>query len=185
MTGTPHSDLETGFVVCVSSLPRTILSPLRRVFSGFVAAISRDKGARNSPDMRINRAVPVPLIRVGFSRLQSMGSNVATPELFAEALFTDTSSWTVIDRGPFEALLPITVSSRHGLPSHPRSRATGDLAILNLLTVVVPLRGGHESGWLSINHPTCSFFAYDRSCWSTWWKALTLPLRGRRSSRCV
>lgn len=41
---------------------------------------------------------------------QSMGPNVATPELFAEALFTDTSSWTVIDRGPFEALLPITVS---------------------------------------------------------------------------
>lgn len=39
---------------------------------------------------------------------QSMGPNVATPELFAEALFTDTSSWTVIDRGPFEALLPIT-----------------------------------------------------------------------------
>lgn len=39
-----------------------------------------------------------------------MGPNVATPELFAEALFTDTSSWTVIDRGPFEALLPITVS---------------------------------------------------------------------------
>lgn len=33
---------------------------------------------------------------------------MATPELFAEALFTDTSSWTVIDRGPFEALLPIT-----------------------------------------------------------------------------
>lgn len=42
--------------------------------------------------------------------LQSMGPNVATPELFAKALFTDTSSWTVIDRGPFEALLPITVS---------------------------------------------------------------------------
>lgn len=39
-----------------------------------------------------------------------MGPNVATPELFAEALFTDTSSWTVIDRGPFEALQPITVS---------------------------------------------------------------------------
>ncbi|CAM9343925.1 unnamed protein product, partial [Scytosiphon promiscuus] len=38
----------------------------------------------------------------------SMGPNVATPELFAEALFTDTSSWTVIDRGPFEALVPIT-----------------------------------------------------------------------------
>lgn len=37
-----------------------------------------------------------------------MGPNVATPELFAEALLTDTSSWTVIDRGPFEALLPIT-----------------------------------------------------------------------------
>lgn len=37
-----------------------------------------------------------------------MGPNVATPELFAEALFTDTSSWTVIDRGPLEALLPIT-----------------------------------------------------------------------------
>lgn len=37
-----------------------------------------------------------------------MGPNVATPELFAEALFTDNSSWTVIDRGPFEALLPIT-----------------------------------------------------------------------------
>ena len=37
-----------------------------------------------------------------------MGPNVATPELFAKALFTDTSSWTVIDRGPFEALLPIT-----------------------------------------------------------------------------
>lgn len=33
---------------------------------------------------------------------------MATPELFAEALFTDTSSWAVIDRGPFEALLPIT-----------------------------------------------------------------------------
>lgn len=42
------------------------------------------------------------------SILQSMGPNVATPELFAEALFTDTSSWTVIDRGPMEALLPIT-----------------------------------------------------------------------------
>eukprot|EP00903_Cladosiphon_okamuranus_P010618 g10041.t1 len=41
--------------------------------------------------------------------VRSMGPNVATPELFAEALFTDTSSWTVIDRGPFEALLPITV----------------------------------------------------------------------------
>ncbi|CAN0214477.1 unnamed protein product, partial [Laminaria digitata] len=40
--------------------------------------------------------------------VRSMGPNVATPELFAEALFTDTSSWTVIDRGPFEALLPIT-----------------------------------------------------------------------------
>ncbi len=39
---------------------------------------------------------------------QSMGPNVATPELFAKALFTDTSSWTVIDRGPMEALLPIT-----------------------------------------------------------------------------
>lgn len=37
-----------------------------------------------------------------------MGPNVATPELFAKALFTDTSSWTVIDRGPMEALLPIT-----------------------------------------------------------------------------
>lgn len=54
--------------------------------------------------------------RVGIRRncsfllLQSMGPNVATPELFAEALFTDTSTWTVIDRGPFEALLPITVS---------------------------------------------------------------------------
>ncbi|CBJ28671.1 conserved unknown protein [Ectocarpus siliculosus] len=40
--------------------------------------------------------------------VRSMGPNVATPELFAEALFTDTSSWTVIDRGPMEALLPIT-----------------------------------------------------------------------------
>lgn len=47
-----------------------------------------------------------------------MGPNVATPELFAEALFTDTSSWTVIDRGPFEALLPITVSREQG--SSPR-----------------------------------------------------------------
>ncbi|CBJ28670.1 conserved unknown protein [Ectocarpus siliculosus] len=42
------------------------------------------------------------------SFVRSMGPNVATPELFAEALFTDTSSWTVIDRGPFEALLPVT-----------------------------------------------------------------------------
>lgn len=40
---------------------------------------------------------------------------MATPELFAEALFTDTSSWTVIDRGPFEALLPITVSFEKGI----------------------------------------------------------------------
>lgn len=37
-----------------------------------------------------------------------MGPTVSTPELFAEALFTDTSSWTVIDRGPFEALVPVT-----------------------------------------------------------------------------
>lgn len=39
---------------------------------------------------------------------QSMGPTAASPELFAEALFTDASSWTVIDRGPFEALVPIT-----------------------------------------------------------------------------
>lgn len=51
-----------------------------------------------------------PVFRCAFISAidKSMGPNVATPELFAEALFTDTSSWTVIDRGPFEALLPIT-----------------------------------------------------------------------------
>lgn len=36
-----------------------------------------------------------------------MGPNVVTPEMFAQALFEDTSSWTIIDRGPFEALVPI------------------------------------------------------------------------------
>lgn len=51
----------------------------------------------------------IRLIRlmVDYAR-QSMGPNVATPDLFAEALFGDTSTWTVIDRGPFEALVPIT-----------------------------------------------------------------------------
>ncbi|CAM9538820.1 unnamed protein product, partial [Ectocarpus sp. 13 AM-2016] len=59
---------------------------------------------RNESESEDSRAMFQTYVRAS----ASMGPNVATPELFAEALFTDTSSWTVIDRGPMEALLPIT-----------------------------------------------------------------------------
>ncbi|CAM9588528.1 unnamed protein product [Hapterophycus canaliculatus] len=70
----------------------------------------------------------------------SMGPNVATPELFAEALFTDTSSWTVIDRGPFEALVPISSVLENMLdtfdPSSPgKSKLEARTNAMNLLTV--------------------------------------------------
>lgn len=32
-----------------------------------------------------------------------------TPETFAEALFTDTSTWALTDRGRLEAMVPVTV----------------------------------------------------------------------------
>lgn len=39
---------------------------------------------------------------------QCTGPRAPTPETFAEALFNDTSSWAVMDRGPMEALVPVT-----------------------------------------------------------------------------
>ncbi|CAB1101350.1 unnamed protein product [Ectocarpus sp. CCAP 1310/34] len=71
------------------------------------------------------------------SFVRSMGPNVATPELFAEALFTDTSSWTVIDRGPFEALVPITVVLENMLVNFdPASPSKTKLEnAMNLMTV--------------------------------------------------
>ncbi|CAM9286827.1 unnamed protein product, partial [Laminaria digitata] len=36
------------------------------------------------------------------------GPRAPTPETFAEALFNDNSSWAVTDRGPIEALVPVT-----------------------------------------------------------------------------
>ena len=37
-----------------------------------------------------------------------MGPTAATPEHFVQALSADRSTWRVMDRGPFEALVPIT-----------------------------------------------------------------------------
>lgn len=39
---------------------------------------------------------------------QCVGPNTPTPEAFAEALFTDTSTWAVTDRGRLEAMVPVT-----------------------------------------------------------------------------
>eukprot|EP00752_Nemacystus_decipiens_P002572 g2410.t1 len=81
--------------------------------------------------------------------VRSMGPNVATPELFADALFTDTSSWTVIDRGPFEALLPITVVLEHMVADFdPASPGKTKLEnAMNLLTVAWQQRA---SVWKSL-----------------------------------
>ncbi len=43
---------------------------------------------------------------------QSMGPNVATPELFAEALFTDTSSWTGNASSIFPCVGPFPLAAR-------------------------------------------------------------------------
>ena len=42
-------------------------------------------------------------------RCQCVGPNTPTPETFAEALFTDTSTWAVTDRGRLEAMVPVTM----------------------------------------------------------------------------
>ena len=39
---------------------------------------------------------------------QCTGPRAPTPDTFADALFNDNSSWAVTDRGPIEALVPIT-----------------------------------------------------------------------------
>lgn len=39
---------------------------------------------------------------------QCTGPRAPTPDTFADALFNDNSSWAVTDRGPIEALAPIT-----------------------------------------------------------------------------
>lgn len=114
---------------------------------------------------------------------------MATPELFAEALFTDTSSWTVIDRGPFEALLPITVSVEKRC-LRPRGREGGvrvdvvdvcSTALNNDELLFLWAEGARE---LSHNfHPVSRTNA--RLFWSVWWRTLTRRPRGRRSSRYV
>lgn len=40
---------------------------------------------------------------------QVVGPNTPTPETFAEALFADTSTWALTDRGRLEAMVPVTV----------------------------------------------------------------------------
>lgn len=67
---------------------------------------------------------PSPLRRANHMLRKAMGPNVATPELFAEKLFTDSTSWTVIDRGPFEALVPITQVMETMLPSFDAASAS-------------------------------------------------------------
>ncbi|CAM9586326.1 unnamed protein product [Ectocarpus fasciculatus] len=41
--------------------------------------------------------------------IRSIGPSTPTPESFAEALFTDTSTWAITDRGRLEAMVPVTV----------------------------------------------------------------------------
>lgn len=59
-------------------------------------------------------APPVRFLRIRctsinrFSQTQSTGPRAATPDAFVEALFNDNSSWAVTDRGPLEALVPVT-----------------------------------------------------------------------------
>eukprot|EP00752_Nemacystus_decipiens_P016983 g15208.t1 len=43
------------------------------------------------------------------SYIRVVGPNMPTPETFAEALFTDTSTWALTDRGRLEAMVPVTV----------------------------------------------------------------------------
>eukprot|EP00903_Cladosiphon_okamuranus_P009929 g9426.t1 len=43
------------------------------------------------------------------SYIRCVGPNMPTPETFAEALFTDTSTWALTDRGRLEAMVPVTV----------------------------------------------------------------------------
>lgn len=43
-----------------------------------------------------------------FNSFQCTGPRASTPETFADALFNDNSSWAVTDRGPIEALVPVT-----------------------------------------------------------------------------
>ncbi|CAM9461459.1 unnamed protein product, partial [Ectocarpus fasciculatus] len=59
------------------------------------------------------------------SYVRSIGPSSSTPESFAEALFTDTSTWAITDRGRLEAMVPVTVVLQKAV-SHLRASSGAD-----------------------------------------------------------